>query len=142
MSILIEALAVVLRVDAIVAHVPGGVPAFAESLPPGTVCSDGELACVSFLDRGHVQRFADDLVRAGFAPCRGGKAIDFVLVDAAQGLLAPCDWAQFAIVRSLVAPLWPIAICKRPGTPVEPVITPEGWDPDRSLSRPPEISLG
>jgi len=136
MSILIETLAVVLRVEAIEARIPGGVPAFVAALPPGSVCSDGALARVGFLHAADALAFAEQLESAGFVGLKNGQAVEFVLLDPARGPIAPCAWAVFAHVKTWIAPGGPLAICKSPGTPDEPIVTPEGWEYETSLSKP------
>jgi hypothetical protein len=136
MSVLIEALCVVLKASAVIDRFPGGFDSFAASLPPGTYCADGDLVRVGFMRTPEVLDFVAKLERAGFIARPGAHEAELVVVDASRGLLAPCAWAEFARVRSLVALLGPVAICKRPGTPDEPVMTPEGWEYERSLSKP------
>jgi len=90
------------------------------------------------MEAGDAVAFVDKLERGGFVHMRGGRAEDFIVVEDTRGLLVPCDWAEFARVPWICAPLGPVAICKRPGTPVAPIVTPDGWDYQRSLSKPPE----
>ena len=136
MSVLIESLCVVLKASAVIDKFPGGFEGFVASLPPGTYCADGELVRVGFMRESDVLEFVAKLERSGLVVMPGAHEADLVLADAARGLLVPCDWAEFARVRSLVALLGLVAICKRPGTPDEPVMTPEGWEYERSLSKP------
>ncbi len=44
MPVLIEALSVVIRADAIVEHYPGGAEQFMNDCPNNTLCADGEFA--------------------------------------------------------------------------------------------------
>ena len=142
MSVLIEALCVVLKASAVIEKFPGGFEGFAASLPPGTFCADGELVRVGFLRAPDLLDFITRLESAGFVAKPGANEADLVVVDESRGLLAPCAWAEFARVRALVALLEPVAICKRPGTPDEPLMTPEGWEYESSLSRPSVYNQG
>ena len=142
MSLLIEALCVVLKASAVVGKFPGGFEAFAASVPRGTLCADGELVRVGFMRPEDVQAFVARLEPLGFVAIREGKAVDLVVADEAGGLLAPCEWAEFARVPWICAPLGPVAICKRPGADVQPIVTPEGWLYETSLGERPELYIG
>lgn len=140
MSVLIEALCVVLKASSVIEKFPGGFEAFAAAAPPGTLCADGELVRVGFLRPQDVQDFLDALEAHGFEPLASGKAQDLVVAAQTRGLLAPCEWAEFALVPWICAPLAQVAICRTPGTPVEPIVTPEGWSYENSLSAPRELT--
>ena len=138
MSVLIESLSVVLEARAVLAKFPGGFEGFVASLPPGTVCADGELVRVGFLRAPDALDFIARLEQAGFVAEPGARDADLVVADVSRGLLAPCAWVEFARVSWSGAPLGPVAICKRRGAPNEPIVTPEGWEYQSSLSKPPE----
>jgi len=138
MSVLIESLCVVLEAEAVLAKFPGGFEGLAASLPPGTFCADGELVRVGFMREPDALEFIARLEQAGFVASPGAHDADLVLADVSRGLLAPCAWAEFTRVSWSCAPLGPVAICKRPGAPNEPIFTPDGWEYQTSLSKPPE----
>ncbi len=139
MSVLIEALCVVLKASAVNARFAGGFEAFAAAAPPGTLCADGELVRVGFLRPEDVQGFLGAMESHGLVHLQGGKAQDLVVVEQTRGLLAPCDWAEFALVPWVCAPLARVAICRTPGTSADPIVTPEGWSYERSLSFPRQL---
>jgi hypothetical protein len=142
MSVLIEALCVVLKASSVIEKFAGGFEAFAASVPPGTLCADGELVRVGFMRAEDARAFIAQLERSGFLGASDKNAGDFVVVEAASGPLVPCDWMEFALVPWISAPLGPVAICKRPGSQVEPIVTPDGWEYQASLSKPPEWVIG
>jgi hypothetical protein len=141
-SVLIEALCVVLKASAVAGKYPGGWEAFARAAPPGTLCADGELVRVGFMRPQDVQDFIAALSRHGFVHLRDGKARDLVVVDQTGGLRTPCDWAEFARVAWAGDPSRKVAVCRRPGSTLEQVLTPEGWKFESSLSTPGEIVIG
>lgn len=49
MAVLIEAISVVVRKDAIEKRFPGGWDSFLDEIPNNTLCTDGELVRVGFM---------------------------------------------------------------------------------------------
>ena len=68
MPVLIEAITVVLRRDAIDAKLTGGWNALRELIPNKTFCTDGTLARVAFLDPDAVRQFVEQLEAGGPPP--------------------------------------------------------------------------
>jgi hypothetical protein len=91
-SVLVEALTVIVRVDAIDRCVAGGVAEFARTAPNVTYRSDGLLAAVEFLSPAEVQVFVLQLEKVGLRFVQDGKCQDIAVVDQIRGPTVPCDW--------------------------------------------------
>jgi hypothetical protein len=57
MAVLIEAISVFVRVDAIRERYSGGWEAFREAVPNQTLCCDDELARIGFMNPADVERY-------------------------------------------------------------------------------------
>ena len=57
MAVLVEAISVVVRREAIDRSFAGGWDSFVSLVPNATLCSDGQLARVGFMDPKAVERF-------------------------------------------------------------------------------------
>jgi hypothetical protein len=134
LAILIEALTVVIRCEAIVEKFAGGVEAFMASLPNKTLCSDGELACVSFMVPADVQVYVEYLKKNGLVYKQLDKSIDMVVVDQQSGMTTACDWADFGETDWNNNSSQPISVCCARPTKINQVVVPEGWSYEKSLS--------
>jgi hypothetical protein len=93
MSILVEAITVVLRTSALDALYPGGVEAFEADAPNATYRSDGVICGVGFMSPDEVRRFVDLLTAKGLPLLNDDGAFDEIaIVDQTTGPTAPCDW--------------------------------------------------
>lgn len=95
MAVLAEAISVIVRRDSIERRLPGGWSAFVRSVPNATLCDDGIIARVGFMDPRDVGRYIDWLERKGLVFVRDGKTIDLAVVDQFTGPTAPCEWLEF-----------------------------------------------
>lgn len=122
MANLIERMGVVLQLEAIASHFPGGMAGFREWFSWNESCQDGELLTFLFanLEEANVCAFA--LEESGFVHYRGGKANDFVIVDQVRGPQFPTDWLNFGEASSggrAIRVVWK--------TNEESIDVPEGW---------------
>ncbi len=134
MAVLIEAISVVLRCESIVKRFSGGVEHFMSSIPNKTLCSDGELASVSFMVPKDVKNYVEYLVRQGLVFKNDGIAMDLVVVDQRRGMTSDCDWAIFGEADWNNSPKCPISVCQYFQSNIKHVVVPEGWDYASSLS--------
>ncbi len=95
MPVLIEAITVVIRRDAVDARFAGGWAALRELIPNQTFCTDGTLARVAFLDPSAVRQFVEQLEAGGLTFAPDGEAVDFAVVDQFHGPTLPCPWLHF-----------------------------------------------
>ena len=94
MSVLVEAVTVVVRNDAVDRCVPGGVSTLAESSPNNTFRTDGNLAAVGFMTPADVEVYLLRLQKAGLRYVEQGRCRDIVVIDQIYGPTLPCDWIE------------------------------------------------
>lgn len=135
MAVLIEAISVVVRTDAVLAKFSGGWEAFKAQVPNRTLCADKELARVGFLEPADMAEFVAALERGGLVHVADGQAVDFVVADQRQGLSAPCAWANFGHMHFGGDPAKRIAACRFAGSTNTQLVAPPGWTYEDSLSR-------
>lgn len=147
MAVLIEAISVVVRHDAIESRFKGGMAAFLKTIPNGTFCSDGQLARVGFMVPPDVSAWIDDLEAGGLRFVDEGKAVDLCVVDQLRGLTVPAPWLEYAKVGmggkdQQVAACW-LYEGERMGAGIHipaaglNLATPQDWTWEHSLSASP-----
>lgn len=135
MAVLIEAISVVIRCRSIVEKLSGGVEEFLKSLPNKTLRSDGELACVHFMNPSDTKSYVASLIERGLIyKDPNGVAIDIVVVDQKRGPMVPCDWIDFGCTDWDNDPRQQIAVCCARPTRSPGVVAPEGWSYEGSLT--------
>lgn len=139
MAVLVEALTVVIRREALEARFPGGAAGFKAQAPNRTFRMDAHFAAVGFMDPQDVRACNQWLAAMGLIQDNEDEsARDFVLAQQThRNFTVPCDWAEIYLAyldddsdeRTMV-------ICKRPDEnfPLS-VETPEDWVWEDSLSR-------
>ena len=96
MAVLVEGISVLIRRDSIQNKLSGGDARFSLLIPNSTFCEDDQLARVGFLNPTDVESFVDELESAGLTFMEDGKPVDIAICDQQRGLLAECDWLEFA----------------------------------------------
>ena len=143
MAVLIEAISVVVRRDAIEHKIQGGWNSFLEVVPNRTLCFDDFLARVGFMSPVDVEKFCSDLQSLGLAFVENELFIDIAVVDQRQGPTLQCDWLQFKRVE-FFKPAMKIAACEfitpfgSPENPEDRSLTvsfPQNWTYENSLSK-------
>jgi hypothetical protein len=133
MAVLVEANSVIVRVQSIHDRYSGGWAAFDDSVPNNTLCSDGEVARVGFMDPNDSEAFIAGLERGGLAFLRDGKSQDIAFAVQGSGVTVPCDWLDYGHVET--KPGETVAAVRLKGTAVGQVFCPQGWAYEKSLSR-------
>lgn len=96
MAVLCEGISVIVRRDSIDQRFTGGWAAFEELVPNSTLCSDGELARVGFMEPGSVEQFVSELVMRGLVFYGDeNNQEDIAVADQVRGLTRPCNWLEF-----------------------------------------------
>jgi hypothetical protein len=134
MAVLIEAISVVVRADALLRAFKGDWTAFAQTVPNATLCADGELARIGFMSPAAVKQFVDSLEARGLTFLSGGNAVDIVVVDQQRGPMMACDWVQFGHIPFDGNDRKMIAACRLRGSTLSSVVCPDGWLFEESLS--------
>lgn len=94
MSVLIEAISVVVSRSAVDRAYPGGIHALARVAPRETFCTDGYLVRIGFYAPEDAAYFAAMLEASGLRAEAAGAAADFVVVDQNLGPAKPCLWLE------------------------------------------------
>ena len=144
MAVLVEAISVIVRRDAIAARFSGGWRQFLAIVPNGTLCFDKDLARVGFMSPPDVEAFVRHLEKGGLTFARDGQAVDIAVVDQMRGPTMPAQWLEFSRLsldgtENKVAACWLFEgprIAAGIHIPANGVTlaTPEGWTYDDSLS--------
>lgn len=134
MSLVIEALYIVVRVSTVNQRLAGGIDAFRGLCPNRTFVTDGELAGCGFMNFDDAERFANKLVRAGFDSQAEHPDAEIVLVDMKDGPSSPSDWCHFEQIPYPGRPGLTLATVRlKDGAVVEPKAY-EGWDRESNLN--------
>ena len=157
MAVLVEAISVIVRRDAIDRAVSGGWQGFISCVPNATLCTDGELVRVGFMGPQDVESFVDRLQNDGLVFLAEGACADIAIVDQQRGLTMPCEWLEFARLPigqddGHVAACWLFegpriaAGIHLPGKSLKFAV-PDGWKYEGSLSErfafvPSDIEIG
>jgi len=148
MAVLVEAISVVVRRDAIDRSFGGGWEGFAALVPNATLCTDGERARVSFMSPKATKNFVDQIKAAGLVYSSQGKCVDIAVVDQQRGPTMPCDWLEFARIShgetdGHIPACWlfeePRLVAGVHMRDLETELaTPDGWHYEGSLSEKPD----
>jgi len=143
MAVLVEAISVIVRLDAIDRSFAGGRAAIDKLIPNGTYCSDGELMRVGFMSPAETGAFIRQLEAGGLRCTVDGQFGDIAVVDQQRGPTMPCDWLEFAHLGmggGKVGACW-LFEGPRMGAGVHMkgesirLATPAGWEFEGSLSQ-------
>ena len=144
MAVLVEAISVIVRRDAIDKRFQGGWREFENVVPNCTLCADDELVRVGFMSPPDVEAFVRHLEKGGLTFVKNGQAVDIAVVDQMRGPTMPADWLEFAHLSlgetgDKVAACWlfegpRIASGIHMSAKGMTLATPDGWNYDNSLS--------
>lgn len=96
MSVLCEALSVIVPVRRLAEAFPGGLAGYRDRVPNRTFCEDGQLTRVGFMASDDVGAWISLLQsESRLVPSRGQIWIDLAVVDQFNGPTAPCEWLEF-----------------------------------------------
>lgn len=133
MSVLVEALSVVVARSSLDAKFPGGAEAYlaaarAPESPGRFAVADDDLTSVSFLTPEDATRFIERLIEQGLTETEEGENGDIAFVDQHYGPSVECPWIEWAKHEDGFTYCWLAG--REPGD----VAVPEGWSPAQSLS--------
>jgi hypothetical protein len=135
MSVLIEGISVVIRVERIAAQFQSNFDAFKRLIPHQNFCADGELVRVGFMAPDDARAFVAKLEGAGLRFLNDQRqALDIAVVDQRQGFTTECTWAVFGRVDIGPAGSQEVAVCQLVGSRVNRVVMPPHWKFEGSLS--------
>ena len=134
MAVLIEAISVVIRADALLAAFSNDREAFKRTVPNATLCADGELVRVGFMTPNDVGHYVEALEARGLRSVENARAKDIVVVDQLRGPTVACDWVEFGHISLDGDGSKRVAACRLAGSTSRTLVKPEGWRYERSLS--------
>lgn len=130
MAVLCEGISVIVRRDSIDERFTGGWAAFEELVPNATLCSDGELARVGFMNPDSVEDFVSELEVRGltfdadeFRDAAEAFGVpeneladelnreDIAVVDQVRGPTRPCAWLEFGRFPMGQSPVDKVSMC-------------------------------
>lgn len=127
MSILVEAITVIVRNTKVEATINGGVNTLRHNAPNGTFRTDGYLSAVGFMTPEDAERYIDALKNLDFTFVENDKSVDIVVCDQLRGFTADCEWAGTDTDERGVRFCWLY------GEDVGDMVTQEGWTYEKSL---------
>ena len=133
MAVLVEAISVIVRADRLLEAFDGDWEAFKALIPNDTLCADGELVRVGFLEPAAVERFCGALENVGLVISQHGRTGNVVIADQQRGFTVPCDWAEIGTIDWQGDPAKKTPCCRLKGSEVRQIITPDGWSWETSL---------
>lgn len=132
MSVLVEAISVIIRRDSLDRQFNGGWDGFVGTVPNQTFCFDDHLARVGFMNPSDVEAFIAMLESQGLEFRNdAGEAIDLVVVDQLRGSTLAAPWLGFA---KLEIEGGGVSACWLQGEVDSGLAVPIGWKLDGSIS--------
>jgi hypothetical protein len=135
MSVLVEAITVVVRSDAVDLRIPGGVTALGANSPNSTFRTDGKLAAVGFFSPTDVEVYILTLQKAGLRFVEQGKCRDIVVIDQIHGPTLPCDWIEIGTYPDGTRYVW------LRGTARGAMVAHRSWELGTRLTLRPDIGI-
>lgn len=139
MAVLIEGYSVVIKGEEILRRWPGGWEQFKSDVPNKTMCADGELIRVGFMNYEDAMAYATTLEAAGIMEATLEISGGYVHVDQLRGLKTNPDWVEFGYTSLSGDQTKRIALCRLVGDKRTEVALPEGWKYEGSLSAKPNF---
>jgi hypothetical protein len=127
-SVLAEALSIIVRRTTLQATYPGGVEAYQRACPNATFCADKNLTRIGFMVPADVERWLGHLQNAGLTFMLAGIAADIAVVDQFKGATTPCPWLEGGRSPKGYSAVW------LAGTEPGELAHPPGWTPSQSAS--------
>ncbi len=132
MSVLVEAISLIVPRIALDLRYPGGTDGFIATLAhPSSeqrhFCLDEDILSVSYITPDACDRAALALVNAGLIEVADGQFQEMAIVDQFRGPILQCQWLVWSREPAGYTCAWLAA--KNRGT----LVTPDGWSVDQSL---------
>jgi hypothetical protein len=130
-AVLIEAISVVIRREAVDAKFAGGMEALTNSLPNGTACRDADLMRVGFMHTDDAAAYIASLEASGLRAMDGEQTVDMAVVIQGKGPSRPSPWLEF--VSGNIDGM-KLSLCWLAGKKPGDIVTPYGWNYESSMS--------
>ena len=127
MPVVIEAMSVVIRADALLAAFDNDWARFKQTVLNSTFCADGDLVRVGFMAPQDADEYIQLLESAGLRFLVDGSPKDIVVVDQFLGPSCACDWIELVDISLDRRRLKRVKACQAKGSTSNELATPEGW---------------
>ena len=132
MPVLIEAISIVIRRDAIKRRFIGGWDAFVKTIPNNTLCKDENLLRVGFMTPKDVEAYVELLELNGLVFKEEGCAVDLAVVDQLKGPTVNAPWLEVGRFKNADLD---IMIGSFKGAPRNGIALPAQWKFEGSISQ-------
>src|SRR5262245_13398295 len=132
MAVLIEAISVVVRRDAVEARFSGAMAGFLRTIPNRTFCNDQDLFRVGFMNFSDADAYVASLEAGGLTYRRNDATVDIAMVLQKKGPMTASPWLEYRDIESDVMKL---SICWLAGGEPKGLAVPQGWTYEGSLSK-------
>ena len=137
MRVLIEAFSVVIKTEEIKSKWPGGWSQFKTAVPNKTLCADGNLVRVGFMNYDDALEYSSLLEAEGITEASEEKEGGYVHISQLQGPKTRPVWMEFGHVSKSTGSNMRVAMCRLTGDQDTNVVMPEGWVYEDSVSAEP-----
>lgn len=134
MTVLVEGISVIIKLEAINRVIPDGFEGFRQHVPNFAWCKDDNLVRLAFLSEEEAKEFTDKLESLDLVYQGEEGAQDFALVDQIYGPAIRCNWLECGHVNLENDPGKKVAACRLAGTKDDSIVIPEGWKYEESLT--------
>ena len=132
MPVLVEAISVIVRRDAIDRSYRNGWRGFVSEVPNQTLCMDTQIARVGFMSPIDVRGFMAAMEKRGLTTLNAAGAFqDFAVIDQGTGLTAPCDWVEHLHIQIGTGV---VSAARFKGSLENTLACPAGWTFENSLT--------
>jgi len=139
MGVLIEAYSVVIKAEEITSKWPGGWLKFKESVPNQTLCADGNLVRLGFMNYEDALKYCLLLEAGGIQEASEEQEGGYVHISQLQGPKTQPAWMEFGHSSSSTESDRRVAMCRLKGDRDATVVMPEGWQYEGSMSDEPNF---
>jgi hypothetical protein len=126
MAVLVDQFSVVIQCHSIERLHNNGWLGFKSCVPNSSLCSDSEIASISFADPCEVEPYVKQLEAAGLRFIAAGSSRDIAVVSAATGLQFACTWLDFGYI-TLPVPQLRVAACRLRLSKIKEIALPTDW---------------
>lgn len=133
MAVLVEAISVIIKNDAIV-RCFGSLDKITDNPPNNTLCFDEFITRIGFMTPTDVGVFVRYMEKYGMTHISDGKAVDIWVIDQITGPTSECDWAEFGTAVIFNGD-YKIKICTHKDEDGCSLRCPNGWEYENSLSK-------
>jgi hypothetical protein len=127
MSILVEAITVIVRNSTAEALIQGGADAIREDAPNNTFRTDGVLSAIGFTNPQDTRVYVESLKQLGFKFVEDSNSSDIAVCDQNRGFTTNCDWLGTDLDERGVRYCWLLG--EQPGT----IAINSGWAFENSM---------